>query len=861
MDLLSVLSAAQSPDLAIRSQAENHLNQALEQQYAPFLAALSAAFVDESQPDNNRHMVGLYIKNIMFANNMNSRIEKQKKWLKCDAATKDQIRHYFLVGLQSSIPVVSRTAAQIVAAFGSHDMSKKPSHWPSLLPTIFQLVTNPSTSDASKRACLDALGYICDDMDPEELEAGEVNQILSTIVDGMRPDRANEIRLAATSALNLALDFADENFKRQVERDAIMQTIFSATQCTSDWQIRAKAFECCTSVVEQYYDHMAPYISHMFTLTTTAIQQDREEVAMQALEFWCTICDVEMEKIEEIENQDDEQREPHVYLKITEQAAPLLVPIVLELLTKQKQDYSDPESEQDIHSRAQITLQQFSNTIKEAILPHTLPFVTSNFSSSEWRRRDAAVFAFGTILEGPSPESLRAIVMQALPPLIPFLQDPINLVRDTSTWTIGRIFQYHRDSISPELIPTVVGALAQTLDDASSSVCSQACFALNCMAESCEEDSENPTNLLSPYMPTLLQRLFVAANRPDDSADNNLAASAYECAISMVAYCASDMIPVVKQVCIECMNRLDVAMSGAGGEEKRGLQSYLCTLIGNCIKRLDMAELTSISDQIMTLLLRVLTVKNTSAHYDAIISIGHAAEGLEENFEKYLPFVMPHILTSFSQAEESSELVIISMGTMSDVSRSVGKAIVPYCNDLMQCILQLLQSSVVDQSVKPHAMGLIADIAMAMEGDFEPYLPFTMQFMQQAGQTAVVIADPDDGDQVDFINSLRSGILEAYTGVLQGMVSSGKQMSLAPYAEGVFSFFNSLAVVDDKTDDVLKEMVGLIGDIGQTFGTHSKNFLSNAHVSGVLDEAQGDEDIDQSVVSWARKIRKEICGM
>jgi importin subunit beta-1 len=53
---------------------------------------------------------------------------------------------------------------------------------------------------------------------------------------------------------------------------------------------------------------------------------------MQAIEFWSTVCDCETSVLEDISD-GDENATP--YLKLVERAAPMLVPIMLETLTKQ----------------------------------------------------------------------------------------------------------------------------------------------------------------------------------------------------------------------------------------------------------------------------------------------------------------------------------------------------------------------------------------------------------------------------------------------------------------------------------------------------------------------------------------------
>ena len=64
--------------------------------------------------------------------------------------------------------------------------------------------------------------------------------------------------------------------------------------------------------------------------------------------------------------------------------------------------------------------------------------MTANITNSDWRFRDAAVMAFGSILEGPSTEQLTAIVDQGMMLFISLLKDNCVVVRDTTAWAIGR---------------------------------------------------------------------------------------------------------------------------------------------------------------------------------------------------------------------------------------------------------------------------------------------------------------------------------------------------------------------------------------------------------------------------------------
>lgn len=53
---------------------------------------------------------------------------------------------------------------------------------------------------------------------------------------------------------------------------------------------------------------------------------------------------------------------------------------------------------------------------------------------------------------------------------------------------------------------------------------------------------------------------------------------------------------------------------------------------------------------------------------------------------------------------------------------------------------------------------------MAIEGDFERYSSVVLMMLQQAGQVNIT---SEDDELIDYVNTLRESILEAYTGIVQ----------------------------------------------------------------------------------------------
>ena len=67
------------------------------------------------------------------------------------------------------------------------------------------------------------------------------------------------------------------------------------------------------------------------------------------------------------------------------------------------------------------------------------PNIEKKDSAESWRNREAATFAFSSILEGPSYASLAGVVNAGLDFLLNATKDPDPMVRQTTAWTIGML--------------------------------------------------------------------------------------------------------------------------------------------------------------------------------------------------------------------------------------------------------------------------------------------------------------------------------------------------------------------------------------------------------------------------------------
>ena len=239
------------------------------------------------------------MKNLLSARDSDAAAEKKRRWYTIvDSNSRLQIKAASLNVLKSPAPGAAHTGAQVVAKIGAIELQEK--QWPELLNLLLENMTVADIADGDllKTSTLEALGYMCEELEDESVDQLQTNQILTAIVDGMREDRIDTVRIAAAQALLNSLIFTRHNFDNEAERTMIMQVICSATKSPNE-RLRVIAFESLARVASLYYEKLPQYIEALFTLTLTAIQHDKEEqVSMMAIEFWSTLCEEEIDIIE-----------------------------------------------------------------------------------------------------------------------------------------------------------------------------------------------------------------------------------------------------------------------------------------------------------------------------------------------------------------------------------------------------------------------------------------------------------------------------------------------------------------------------------------------------------------------------------
>lgn len=201
------------------------------------------------------------------------------------------------------------------------------------------------------------------------------------------------------------------------------------------------------------------------------------------------------------------ENESRYFAKI---ALPEITPVLLALLTRQEEDAD--EDEWNVSMAAGTCLGLLAQAVADTIVPAVIPFIEGNIRSGDWHYREAAVMAFGSILEGPDPAVLISLVNQALPILLDMMTDPSAHVKDTVAWTLGRICDQLINTTKPDVhLHPLVSALVNGLRD-SPRIATNCCWALMNLAEQLSypesDDQQAQSNPLAPYYDGIVQALL-----------------------------------------------------------------------------------------------------------------------------------------------------------------------------------------------------------------------------------------------------------------------------------------------------------------------------------------------------------------
>uniref|UniRef100_A0A182TCK9 Importin subunit beta-1/Transportin-1-like TPR repeats domain-containing protein n=1 Tax=Anopheles maculatus TaxID=74869 RepID=A0A182TCK9_9DIPT len=187
--------------------------------------------------------------------------------------------------------------------------------------------------------------------------------------------------------------------------------------------------------------------------------------------------------------------------------------------------------------------------------------------------------------------------------------------------------------------------------------------------------------------------------------------------------------------------------------------------------------------------------------------------------------------------------------------------ILPYCDDIMTLLLQNLSNPNLHRNVKPQILTVFGDMALGIGPDFKKYLNVVLPMLAAATQVQI---DQHDYDMIDYLNELRESVLEAYTGIVQGLKGSDKTPledvnALLPHVPFIISYIISIAKDSELSDGNIAIAVGLIGDMCGAFGPMMLQFVEDSSITELLNDGKNSRTArTKKLATWALKEIKRL---
>jgi importin subunit beta-1 len=857
-NLTNTLLAAQSHLVNIRDPATAQLKKWGDDNMALFLLALSYELANEQKQGESRVLAGILLKNTLDAKDAERRKDLQNKWLALDQDTRMNIKQISFNTLASPVEQVRTFAAQVVSKVAIIELPKD--MWPGLIEALLNNMRNENPH--IRQSTVLALGDISEHMvGANTLSDNVANNILAAVVHGMIPEEKDRnVKLAACSALFYGLGFVKRHFGNQAKRDHIMNVVIDCCSFADD-KVRIAAYEILVRIAARYYEYLPEYMVRIFNLTLNSIKTEKEDVAQQAVEFWSTLCDEEMTIMEEISEHTSfnmpPPRECKGYIKA---AVKFLVPVLTEAMTKQEDD-ADPE-DWNLAMAAGSCLNLCANTVEDEIVPHVMPFIQNNIHSNDWKFKEAALFAFGSIMEGPMTY-IRTVIPSTIPFMLTTLKDNSLEVRDTTAWTLSRICHMHHQCIGSHM-DSLVKALGESLND-DARVVKHVCFGILKLAAAYEEDPDNSP--FTPYFTNFINALLATANKADNVGDINLRLSVYETVNAIITAASEKNYPNIEQFIPMFLQQLEATLQTAQDQTEQAAQNevkgLLCSTLMVITQKFEY-KIGPFATNIMTAYMRVFASPkggiNETLCEEAILGVGAMATALGSDFYNFMPAVS-QVLNVALRNIQDYRVCDAAVGVVGDIARAIGPKIIETSDMMVHLMLEAIVSPSLERMVRQTILSTFGELASALGTLFDKYLGPVLTMLQRASEIAMSerLDQVEDDDLINYINGLREGIFEAYTGIIQGLRDSDKIGLMADFVPGIIKLISIVWQDSMRTREVTQGAVGLIGDLAQGLGKRIKPLLISDAVTYVLKTAAGSQQAQtRELAVWARDLINQM---
>lgn len=820
--LIQTLLDVNSKDAQTRTSAASFLSAARLSNPPQFLHELAVILSSEAAPKLARTVAGLTLKNSL--KNATQEEGLTDLWARVEPALKGQIRTCALATLACGDKDIRQSAAQAVAAIAGFDIPT--SAWPEILSV---LVANAGNSHpAYKQASLLTLGYICEDLVPGTVSRQQTDQILTAVANSLGPSEQNAyIKLDALRAFSNILPIAEGNFKNQPERDYLISAVCAcASHPESSLQLLGLQVLC--DIAQFYYDLIGPNLPELWQVTSLMIREGEERAAILAVEFWNTLAD--------IEKMGDGGRG---YLV---KATPTLLTLLLSATIRfGNQD----EEELTLRKTSCVCLTSCALLAGDAAVEPCLSFIAQHVTSPDIHIVSCAIVVFGSILEGPSTESLQPAIHGGIDTMIRLMGSPHLMVRREAAWVLSRICTLHYPVLKAsnrlsDLIPTLIRGLN---DDPK--VALHLGWCCNHLANNPQGDF--PFN--SSQYKAILTALISLLAATDLESLRDIHISLYMIIGDVITKAPEQCVSVLQAQIPVFLKRLAASDPLTPGDPQRGL----CLILETICSRLTGALLTPpISESIIDSILSVFNTRKAVLE-EGLDALGALACSIEEKIRPHIHRILPFLLWALNNREDAA---LCKAGThcLGDFSAAIAPEATQLSTQIMPILITNLEHASIAADIKVMTISTLADLISAAIEGFRPYLDAILRLVEQALDASMQLSPGLSPDMCDYLSDLRDAIIEFFIALLQSLKLTNEGSVLQGMVGKLIEFALFAARSDlQSSQRTQMNVLYLLGELLNSFRQVSVDPASRGYMEQFLASFAGRNEDLRHEAEWVHR--------
>ncbi|KAG2466455.1 TNPO1 protein, partial [Polypterus senegalus] len=408
-------------------------------------------------------------------------------------------------------------------------------NWPDLLPKLCGLLDSEDYNTCE--GAFGALQKICEDS-AEILDSDILDRPLNIMIPKFLQffkHSSPKIRSHAVACVNQFIISRTQALMLHI--DSFIENLF-ALAGDEEPEVRKNVCRALVMLLEVRMDRLLPHMHHIIEYMLQRTQDQDENVALEACEFWLTLA------------------EQPVCKDVLCGHLPKLIPVLVNgmkyseidiILLKGdvEEDEAIPDSEQDIRPRfhrsrtvaqqheadgiededdddddiddddtisdwnlrkcSAAALDVLANVFRDELLPQILPLLKELLFHQEWVVKESGILVLGAIAEG-CMQGMIPYLPELIPHLIQCLSDKKALVRSITCWTLSRYAHWVVSQPPDTYLKPLMTELLKRILDSNKRVQEAACSAFATLEEeACTE--------LVPYLGYILDTLVFAFSK------------------------------------------------------------------------------------------------------------------------------------------------------------------------------------------------------------------------------------------------------------------------------------------------------------------------------------------------------------